>query len=322
MKATRNRNNTQFPIILLHGAWYTPKCWDKLKIELDHIGLTSYTPAFPYYDQYTKKEITRSDFIDDIVHPLILKARSDHGGRKPILLGHSLAGTIIAETAERYPDELSAIVFLAAFMLTNDMAIRDIRKYRNQAKIHEIGAVIHAGEAVLAGGRKVNVAVLDQETAMERFCQDCSKSDQQRLLRDMKWKMPSKPIKDKVKLGENYERVPRFYIKTLKDQAVSLEEQTAMLEATPDTTVFNIETGHSPFMNEPGTLADILKKISLKVDHSKEPSLILRILRSLQNLAGRGLSTKINSTDIRRRKPSASTGNLQHILHTQSRSKV
>jgi pimeloyl-ACP methyl ester carboxylesterase len=33
--------------VLLHGAWHTPKCWDRLVAELDKAGYTSVAPALP-----------------------------------------------------------------------------------------------------------------------------------------------------------------------------------------------------------------------------------------------------------------------------------
>lgn len=33
--------------VLLHGAWHTPRCWDRLIAQLDSAGYTSVAPALP-----------------------------------------------------------------------------------------------------------------------------------------------------------------------------------------------------------------------------------------------------------------------------------
>jgi pimeloyl-ACP methyl ester carboxylesterase len=262
-----NKNSKKTPFVLLHGAWYTSKCWTKVKKRLEDKGYSVYTPDFPYYDLSTSKEITRKGFISSTLVPL-LNSIEQESKQKPIIVGHSLAGTIIAETAELHPEKIKALVFLAGFMLPNGTSVSDLRKHRNQAKaLQKIGAIIHPNRVY---GR-FDVARLDESTVLDRFCPDCSKQDQDEFLKTINWNMPQEPIRTKVELGSSYERVPKFYIKTLKDRSISIDEQEFMIDKTPCKKVFAIDSGHSPFFNKPDDIVDYLQQITFyAVHHSKE----------------------------------------------------
>ncbi len=264
------------PILLIHGAWYTPEVWSDVKVGLEEIGYKVYTPELPYYQEGTsERPVTRHSFIHSVISPLLDKAIEASNGAKPILVGHSLAGTIIAETADIYPDKISALVFLAGFLLTNEMSIMDVRKYRNREKQVEIGAVISQGKIRSKSGKSLPVAVLDQNTALSRFAQDCSEEQQAELMQNMCWKMPELLIKAPLKIGSNYAQIPRYYIKTLQDRGVSIEEQEGMIKASGCQKVWAIDSGHSPFINKASEVVESIDKISHIVEAQESPSLSL-----------------------------------------------
>lgn len=208
------------PFILLHGAWYTSKCWRYVAEQLEKEGHKVECPDFPYYTENSAKESTRKDFIHTTIAPL-LDQIIGITGRKPILVGHSLAGTIISETAGEYPDKVDSLVFLAGFMLPRGVSVLDLRKYRNQQDVFRkgVGAIIHANKV---NGR-LNVATLDKATAIERFCQDCSPAEQEKFMEMIVWDMPEEPIRSKVAWQSDNIKVPKIYIKTLYDRDLSIE---------------------------------------------------------------------------------------------------
>jgi pimeloyl-ACP methyl ester carboxylesterase len=58
---------------------------------------------------------------------------------------------------------------------------------------------------------------------------------------------------------ENFGRVPRVYIETLQDRAVSPSFQKEMYERLPCQNVVSMETSHSPFFSAPEELAGHLE---------------------------------------------------------------
>lgn len=57
---------------------------------------------------------------------------------------------------------------------------------------------------------------------------------------------------------ENWGRVPRLHVETLRDQAVPVTAQRRMNELLPGADLHTTDTGHSPFITQPRQLADLL----------------------------------------------------------------
>jgi hypothetical protein len=83
---------------------------------------------------------------------------------------------------------------------------------------------------------------------------DANEIDAKRAINDM--------VPEPIILGEavlNYDadlfnRIPKFYIKTLKDQIISPETQDKYITRLRFDKVFTINTSHSPFVSEPHLL--------------------------------------------------------------------
>jgi hypothetical protein len=62
--------------------------------------------------------------------------------------------------------------------------------------------------------------------------------------------------------AERFGRVPRAYIFTLRDNAISLPMQRRMVQRTPVAESFEVNSGHAPFATQPRRLARILLRIA------------------------------------------------------------
>jgi len=60
--------------------------------------------------------------------------------------------------------------------------------------------------------------------------------------------------------GEEVEKVPRVYIRTKQDKVVKAEQQEAMIKKWPPSTVYELDTDHSPFFSSPFLLFGLLLK--------------------------------------------------------------
>ncbi len=97
--------------VLVHGAWHGGWCWSKLvplleatrhrAIALDLPGHgNDKTPlAELSLDRYVACVSTAIGTIDEPV----------------VLVGHSLGGTVISQTAEMHPDRILKLIYLCAF---------------------------------------------------------------------------------------------------------------------------------------------------------------------------------------------------------------
>lgn len=92
-------------IMLVHGAWLTPDCWEGFKMRYEAQGYTVHAPAWPHDDRPVAELRAKP-------HPQLrnigVKAIADHYEakiralpEKPIIMGHSFGGVITQVLADR-----------------------------------------------------------------------------------------------------------------------------------------------------------------------------------------------------------------------------
>lgn len=101
--------------ILVHGACHGAWCWYKLKPRLESAGhrVTTLDMAASGINM---KAIQSVHSMYEYSKPLLEILASLPQGEKAILVGHSLGGLNLALAMDKYPEKISAAVFLAAFM--------------------------------------------------------------------------------------------------------------------------------------------------------------------------------------------------------------
>jgi pimeloyl-ACP methyl ester carboxylesterase len=99
--------------VLVHGAWHDGRCWDKVADELRSAGHVVSTPTLtglgPRAAELTTG-VSLSTHVQDIV---------DHLAELPdrvVLVGHSYAGLVVREAADRIPERVSSIVLVEGWI--------------------------------------------------------------------------------------------------------------------------------------------------------------------------------------------------------------
>jgi pimeloyl-ACP methyl ester carboxylesterase len=164
-----------------------------------------------------------------------------------ILVGHSLAGAVISQAAERLPERIRCLVYLTAFLLSDGQSRR---------QLPDVGTSIVQQNLIFSKDHEsVGVA---PKVCREAFYGECSYADARQAAGRLN-PTPTCLFTTPVTLsGERYRRVPRVYIECLRDRAVPLELQRTMQAAVPCARVFSIDTDHSPFLSAPQELARLL----------------------------------------------------------------
>jgi pimeloyl-ACP methyl ester carboxylesterase len=167
------------------------------------------------------------------------------------LLGHSRAGVLISRAAELAPEAIRRLVYLSAYLLPDgDSVAAESRR--------DHGSMLAANMIPVTRG--VSCGLRD-EVLREAFYADCSDADvehaRQRLSPE-----PLKPLATSLRISaQRFGSVPRAYIETTRDRAISPEAQRRMRSVLPCAPVFTLDTGHSPFLSQPEALARILISI-------------------------------------------------------------
>jgi pimeloyl-ACP methyl ester carboxylesterase len=230
--------------VLVHGAYHGGWCWDRLAPVLRARGADVVAPDLPGHgaDRTPSADLTLSLYADHIAD--VVK----QAGGAVTLVGHSMAGAVIAEAAERIPDRLSRLVYLTAYMPGPGESIVDWARRDGDTKARA-DKVLFDGTPCLA---------VDRATTWDAFYQDASEDD-------LDWVFPQlrpEPVavfrQALVLTPENFGRVPRDYISCRQDLAITPDLQDSMRDALPARRTWDLDCGHSPFVVCPDLLADVL----------------------------------------------------------------
>jgi pimeloyl-ACP methyl ester carboxylesterase len=225
-------------IVLIHGAWHGAWCWRKVTPLLEAAGLRVIAPDLPSLGaDITPPGVITLDYWAQFVADL--------------LVGHSRGGIVISQAAERVPELIRKLAYLAGFLLP---AGETLAAFANGIQ----DSLVPPNMIPAASGL---TCVVRASVLREAFYGTCSDADFE-YARARLTPEPLKPLVTPLQLtSERYGRVPRAYIQTTLDRAVTPAAQRHMLSALPCDPVPSIESDHSPFLSQPEALARILISI-------------------------------------------------------------
>lgn len=234
--------------VLVHGAWHGAWCWDKLVPILRAGGAKVVTIDYPGHgeDHSTLAYQNTDTYVAKVIETI------DREPGNVVLVGHSLGGSIISNVAENRPQKIQSLVYLAAALLQDGQNYNDI----NVSKVNWYSS---EGFTIPQEDKK---SVIVKPNAAATFYNGCSKNDMEFAVAHLGGEAIA-ALEGRVHITQkNYGSVPRFYIKTLQDLAVSPALQEKMIAAMPVQKVYSLDTGHSPFLSDPQGLAKILFDIA------------------------------------------------------------
>jgi pimeloyl-ACP methyl ester carboxylesterase len=220
------------PVVLVHGAWHGPWCWERVTPLLDAAGVPWVAPDLPS----CARASNGAGLVDDVAE---VEAALDAlpGDEPAILLGHSRGGTVISE-AGAHP-RVGNLVYLTAFLLEEGEDPRTM-----------------VGDSVLPF-----LDFADDGTSMPKpadgpgvFYNDCSPPD-------IAWAMERLRPLAMAGLGTEVPRYawrhkPSTFVICSIDRAIPAAAQRLMAKRAAG--VVEWETGHSPFLNRPELVAELL----------------------------------------------------------------
>ncbi|MBX5466919.1 MAG: alpha/beta fold hydrolase [Firmicutes bacterium] len=234
--------------LLIHGAWHGAWCWEKVVPLLEAKGHRAWAIDLPGHgaDPTPPGEVTLKAYTDRIGAAL-----AEWGG-PAILVGHSMGGVPIAQSAEQWPERVEALVYLTAFLLQDGQRMADVRPSAP-------GAPPPPYLEVSADGTFTRFRA---EMARDLFYHRCAPEDAARAESRL-GPQPSSIGQTPLRLTpERWGRVPRYYIQCLDDRAVPIALQRQMLEAVPCRRVFSLDADHSAFYSAPEALVAILDEVA------------------------------------------------------------
>lgn len=236
----------QTQIVLVHGAWMGASSWDRVAADLRARGFGVTTVELPGHGQDGNPAVAPSlgGYIDAVAAKLPAEGRA-------VLVGHSLAGMVISGVAEKSPARLSRLVYVAAYLPRSGESLYQLSQGDPGSRV--------AAYWQQEDPKAYSPATIRREGIVEVFCEDCSVSDQQWLVSTHRAE-PVPPMATPVTLSATrFASVPRVYVHTLKDKAVSYQlQQTMLAHAGGAATVVSLDTSHMPMLTQPRALADVI----------------------------------------------------------------
>jgi len=108
--------------LLVHGAWHSGRCWDRVVPLLESAGHRVLAPSLTGYGDKAhllSPDVGLGTHIDDIVALV-------EDERDVVLVGHSYAGMVISGVADRIPERIARLVFLDAMVPEDGETAADV----------------------------------------------------------------------------------------------------------------------------------------------------------------------------------------------------
>jgi pimeloyl-ACP methyl ester carboxylesterase len=231
--------------VLIHGAWFGAWCWNATKALLEEAGHQVIAIDLPGHgdDQTPVAGITLDTLVDRVGQTLITQSEP------VILVGHSMGGIVLSQTAEKYPDKIERLIYVAAYLLQDGESLFQVSTADTDSKI---------GPYLLPDPENGQIGIRP-EALKDIFLHDCPPEviaeAESRLRPDL-----IVPQTTPLHLSEqNFGRVPRTYITTAHDRVISPNLQKQMFTALPCDRLLEIDTGHSPFAAAPEKLVKLIE---------------------------------------------------------------
>jgi pimeloyl-ACP methyl ester carboxylesterase len=239
------RTNTY---VMVHGAWQGPWVWDKVQQALEKSGNRVVVVELPAHGNDSTSPAVVSV---NVYRDRVLTAMQGLPG-KVILVGHSLGGVVVSAVAEAVPDKIAKLVYIAAFVPASGQSLLDLAAQDKQSIL---------GPNIIPSENGLTLGIVTREI-VPIFCQDASTATQQLMLSNYRSE-PAIPFADKAVLtGQKFGRVKKYYIHTLLDQAIGIDNQIRMADSAHITNIYSLNTGHSPFLSKPDQVTGLLLQIA------------------------------------------------------------
>jgi pimeloyl-ACP methyl ester carboxylesterase len=230
--------------VLVSGAWHAAWCWERVVPLLEAQGSKVIAPDLlgMGQDPTPLSEVTLDGWADQVAD--IIRAQPE----PVVLVGHSRGGIVISEIAERVPDKIRRLVYLAAFLIPDGATL--------------LGSTGNRGSGSTLQPGPHNTTIVPAATVGMMFYNTTAPEWVERAA-NLIGPEPMAVFTTPLKLSEaRFGRVPRGYIECTEDRAVPLELQRSFQARLPCEMVMTLRTDHSPFYSAPEQLAAALVMIA------------------------------------------------------------
>lgn len=235
--------------LLVHGAWHSGACWQRVAALLRAQGQRVLTPDLPGHgsNPLPPAKVTLKAYVDCLLQLL------DETDAPVILVGHSMAGLVVSEVAARRPQKIARLVYLCAYLPRRGESLFDLVALNRG---HEPFTAIEQALQMSAGKRTCTIE--DAEIIPLFYTLVPPELAQQAKAAFAP--QATLPLAAKVELDEpGWSAVKRTYIACAQDKVIPLHHQRRMLTRQHCDVLLQLDADHSPFLSCPEQLALVLQ---------------------------------------------------------------
>jgi len=234
------------PVVLVHGAWMDASVWDQVAANLRREGFAVTAVNLPGHgaDATPAEKLSLAGYVDAVDAALPATGQA-------VLVGHSMAGMVISGVAEKSPQKLKRLVYVAAYLPRDGESLYQLSQT-------DAGSLVPR-YWMQENPKAYSPAWIRKQGIVDVFCADCGDADKQRLVAQNKPEALG-PLATPVKLSAaRFGSVPKTYVYTTQDQAVSYGLQRSMVEnAGGGVATQALETSHAAMLSRPEALARLI----------------------------------------------------------------
>lgn len=233
--------------LLVHGAFHGSWCWERIVPILEEMGHRADSVDLPGLGKVEAH--SPADWLDAWSGAVIARLRADP--EPAILVGHSRAGIIISDAADKAPGNVRGLVFLAALVTRNGQSASELR---------EAAGSIAQSPIRLVPSKDGLSAHVDKESLLAAAYGGADPAD----LDAIRARLSAEPLAGFAiapRLGETgFGQVPKIYLECLRDLAIPIAFQREMQRLLPCPDVMTLDTDHAPYWSQPVLLCRALDR--------------------------------------------------------------
>jgi pimeloyl-ACP methyl ester carboxylesterase len=235
--------------VLVHGAWSDASAWVDVARILEAAGHRTISPDLPSHGNDPTPPSLAT--LDGYAEAVISAAQTFD--EPAVLVGHSMAGTVISTVAERQPELVAGLAYVAAFLLPSGQSLYGFTQSSPGMADSALGPALRPGDGVLG---------VEPAAFIDAFCADAPAAIAQTALAAMR-PDPLGPLGTPITTtSQRWGTVTRCYIHTSLDRCVSPASQREMVAAVGADRVETIDASHLVMLSRPDELAAILASLA------------------------------------------------------------
>ncbi len=237
--------------VLVHGAWHGAWCWEKVVPLLTAAGHAVHSPDLPGLgeDNTPIAEIGLDSYVQRVSELI------NGIGRPVVLVGHSMGGVVITQTAELIPDRIDTLIYLTAFSPKHGETLL-------QYSLEDTESLVSQHKQI---DEDEGILTITNTALRECFYDLCAEDDAQQAIQRLRPQALA-PLAAPLRLSQaKYGRVRRCYIECSADRAISPTLQRRMKNNAALAASSVLDADHSPFYSCPQALVEILIDMADKV---------------------------------------------------------